>query len=97
MKLIEPTIEYDKQIQAYKNECVLAGSPMDGTGSFMRYETTVQWLDKVNAYKNPETVPEGMVQATQFIYVREEDEKNGRDRNSIISELESNSNESILK
>ena len=27
----------------------------------------------------------------------EEDEKNGRDRNSIISELESNSNESILK
>ncbi|MBQ9276177.1 MAG: GNAT family N-acetyltransferase [Clostridia bacterium] len=75
MKLIEPTIEYDKQIQAYKNECVLAGSPMDGAGSFMRYETTAQWLDKVNAYKNPETVPEGMVQATQFIYVREEDEK----------------------
>ena len=27
----------------------------------------------------------------------EEDEKNGRDRNSIISELESNSSESILK
>lgn len=75
MKLIEPTIEYDKQIQSYKQECLACESPMDGTGSFMRYETTAQWLDKVNAYKNPETVPEGKVQATQYIFVREEDGK----------------------
>ena len=75
MKLIEPTIEYDEQIQSYKQECLACGSPMDGTGSFMRYDTTAEWLCKVNAYKNPATVPPDKVQATQYIFVREEDGK----------------------
>ena len=74
MKLIEPTMKYDEQIQSCKQECLSCGSPMDGTGS-LRYDTTAEWLDKVNAYKNPATVPPDKVQATQYIFVREEDGK----------------------
>ena len=75
MKLIEPTIEYEKQLYDYRKEFINSGSSMDGTGSFIEYESPSEWLKKVEAYKNPETVPEGFVPSTQFVFVREEDNK----------------------
>ncbi len=33
MKLIEPTMEYDRQIQAYRQEFLDFGGSMDGCGS----------------------------------------------------------------
>ena len=75
MKLIEPTIEYEKQLYDYRKEFINSGSSMDGTGSFIEYESPSEWLKKVEALKNTETVPEGFVPSTQFIFVREEDNK----------------------
>ena len=75
MKLIEPTIEYEKQLYDYRKEFINSGSSMDGTGSFTEYESPSEWLKKVEALKNTETVPEGFVPSTQFIFVREEDNK----------------------
>ena len=57
MRLIEPTMEYDEQIQAYRREFLEAGGSMDGCGSLRRYETTQEWLDQVEALKRPETTP----------------------------------------
>ena len=38
MKLIAPSIEYDEQIQAYRNEFLVYGGSMDGCGSLRRFD-----------------------------------------------------------
>lgn len=75
MKLITPTIAYDKQIQAYRSEFCHPGMSMDGGGSLIRFERTQDWLDYLALLSDPETVPEGKVPSRQFIYLREADEK----------------------
>ena len=75
MKLIEPTMAYDEQIRAYRREFLEYGGSMDGCGSLRRYETTQEWLDQVEALKRPETTPPQWVPGTQYIYVRESDNK----------------------
>lgn len=75
MKLIEPTMEYDSQIQAYRREFLETEGSMDGCGSLRRFETTREWLDQVEALRRPETTPPQLVTSTQYIYVRESDSK----------------------
>ena len=75
MKLIEPSMEYDSQIQAYRREFLEYGGSMDGCGSLRRFETTREWLDQVESLKRPETTPPGLVPMSQYIYVRESDGK----------------------
>lgn len=48
---------------------------MDGTGPLRRYEDPLEWIETSNLYKRPETLPEGKVIATQYMFVREEDDK----------------------
>ena len=47
MKLVEPTMAYDRQIQAFRQEFLDAGSSTDGSSSLKRFDTTRQWLDYV--------------------------------------------------
>ncbi len=75
MQLVEPSMEYDAQIQAYRKEFLASGDSMDGSSSLLRYECTKDWLDHTEAMKKPETTPEGLVPATQFLYVRASDRK----------------------
>ena len=75
IKLVTPTEEYWDQVWAYRQECQDAGSSMDGCGPLRRAESAQQWLADVRAYTDPATVPEGKVQATQFLAVRESDGK----------------------
>ncbi len=75
MKLIEPTIEYAEQIRAYRSEFLAPGMSMDGGGSLIRFERPEDWLAHVEAYRHAETVPPDRVPTTQYIFVREEDEK----------------------
>ena len=75
MKLIEPSMAYDAQIQAYRQEFLREGGSMDGCGSLRRFDKTQDWLSQVEALKTAETAPEGMVPVTQYIYVRESDDK----------------------
>ena len=75
MKLIAPSMEYDKQIQAYRNEFLAYGGSMDGCGSLRRFDRTQDWLDQVEALKRAETTPPDLVPMTQYIYVRETDNK----------------------
>ena len=75
MKLIEPTIEFDKEIMRYRKEFMKDGSSMDGCGMLRYYEKTADWLAAVEACKHPETVPEGQVPATLYLAVREEDRR----------------------
>lgn len=75
MKLIEPTIEFANQIAAYRAEFLAAGDSMDGTGALRRFESPSDWIDHVNAGKNPATIEPEKVPATQYLYVRESDKK----------------------
>ena len=75
IKLILPTEEYLDQVWAYRQECFDADSSMDGCGTLARVDTPEQWLAGVRAIRNPATVPEGKVQATLFLSVRESDGK----------------------
>ena len=75
MKLIMPDSTYAEEIRAYRQEFLDAGSSMDGTGALRKAEDPIIWLDICEKMRHPETVPAGRVQATQFIFVREEDRK----------------------
>ena len=72
MKLIEPTMEYDREIQAYRREFLETGDSMDGCGPLRHYENTADWLAELEFYKHPQTVPEDKVPATQYLAVRED-------------------------
>lgn len=75
MKLIEPTAEYCRQIQAYRQEFLDCGDSMDGTDGLRRIDDPKKWVEHCYSSKDPANVPEGRVPATQYIFVREEDNK----------------------
>ena len=74
MRLIEPTTEYSRQIQAYRKEFLDCGDSMDGTHGLREIEDPVKWIEHCALYKDPLTVPDSRVPATQYIFVREEDD-----------------------
>ncbi len=73
MKLIEPTAEYCLQIHKYRQEFLDCGDSMDGTDGLRRIEDPEKWIKHSILSKDPDHVPEGRVPATQYIFVREED------------------------
>lgn len=75
MKLIEPTMEYEKEIQAYRQEFLTYGGSMDGCGSLRHFDNIKDWIEQVEQLKHTETTPPGRVTSTQYIYVRESDNK----------------------
>ena len=75
MKLIEPTAEYTNQIRAYREEFIKFGGSADGTGTLRKCEDPQEWIDYSYKCKSPDTVPQGLVPATQYMLVREEDRK----------------------
>ena len=75
MRLIEPTMEYSEQIRTYRQEFLDSGDSMDGTGGLKNFDDPQEWIDFLDKHKDPETIPEGRVPATQLIFVREEDNK----------------------
>lgn len=66
---------YLDQVWDYRQECLDIGSHMDGCGPLRQAESPAEWLANVISYMNPATLPEGKVQATQFLAVRESDNK----------------------
>ena len=73
--LMIPSSEYADEIRAYRQEFLDEGGSMDGSGPLRRIADPYEWLQTVETYRRPETVPEGLVQATQFIFVRESDKR----------------------
>ena len=73
--LLRPTAKYIPQYEAYRREFLDFGGSMDGAGSLRRLESGRAWLDEVERFSRPETVPEGKVVSTQFILLREADDR----------------------
>ena len=75
MKLVEPSMEYDAQIQACRKEFLDFGGSMDGSTSLRQYEKTQDWLDHLEMRQHPETLPPGRTVSRQYLYIREKDSK----------------------
>lgn len=71
--LVEPNEVYAEQIREYRQDFLDTDSSMDGCGSLRRYEDPIAYISKCKKYLNPETLPDGAVIATQFLYVRKVD------------------------
>ena len=75
MKLMLPTREFLDEIRAYRQEFIESGDSMDGTGALAHMERPEEWLAHTELCRRAATVPDGLVPATQFIFVREEDKR----------------------
>jgi predicted acetyltransferase len=73
--LVLPSEKYLEQVRDYRAEFLAAGSSMDGAGPLRRFEDPAEWLSAVRSYADPATVPEGKVQATQFLCLRVTDSR----------------------
>ena len=73
IRLVEPDETYLDAAWAYRQDFLDAGDSMDGCGPIRRCRTPEEWLSRVRSFLDPATVPEGLVQATQFLGVRESD------------------------
>ncbi len=71
--LIKPSAEYAEEISDYRREFLEAGDSMDGCGPLRRFEDPLDYIKVCKEYESPETVPEGLVTATQFMLVRKSD------------------------
>ena len=74
-KLIRPTINYASRIAEYRQEFLDKGDTMDGCGSLRTLNNPFDYIKKCEEYENIETLPTDKVLATQFLFVREKDDK----------------------
>lgn len=75
LRMVIPTMEYEKEIQNFRQEFVIRGGDMDGCLSLRRMDDISQWIKQVEDFSSPDTCPEEYVPLTQFICLRERDYK----------------------
>ena len=73
--LIRVSAEYADQIKEYRQEFLDASDSMDGCGSLRHLADPYEFIQKCKDYESPETLPKDKVIATQFIFVRESDNR----------------------
>lgn len=59
----------------YRREFLDAGDSMDGCGSLRVIDNGEEYVKKCLDYEKPETLPEGRVIATQFLFIRRSDNR----------------------
>ena len=73
--LKQPTKEDEFQVMQFRQEFIDAGEVICGGGGLDDATEYKQWLDKVEKYKNIETLPQNRVPTTQFLTIRKSDNK----------------------
>ena len=71
--LTTPTSEHAEQIAEYRREFLLSGESMDGTGPLRRYENPYEYIEFCERCRQPETAPDNLLDATQFLFIRKSD------------------------
>ena len=75
LHLVIPNAAYLEQISSYRQEFLDKGSSMDGCGSLRRLKNPNDWLTEAVLLSRKETVPTNWVQSTQFMCIRESEDK----------------------
>ena len=71
LELLIPTAQYADEYRSYRRDFIESGDSMDGAGPIRRIEDPYEWLAEIDKFRDPATVPEGWVESSQFIYVRQ--------------------------
>ena len=74
LKLILPAKKYKDEILRYKNDMIKSNSSMDGCGNLRKVDVST-WLKNCKDWRIGKNLPEGYVPSTQYILVRESDNK----------------------
>lgn len=73
MQLVEVSEKYFDGILDYRSACSSMGmTHIDGSSNLEEYDDVQNWYNRVTLLSNIMTVPEGMVSATQFVFLSDE-------------------------
>ena len=77
LKLVKPSAKYSEAIWQFRQEVMEQDGEdgFDGCGRLGRSENAAEWLKCVEDEERPETCPEGMVPASQYMAIRIFDNK----------------------
>lgn len=75
IKLIKPTLEYAKEIMAYRQEFIESGDPLAGCGNLRTCTFAEEWIDELNLLENKDTCPKDKVCSNTYLAIRENDNK----------------------
>ena len=69
IKLLSPSMEYEKDIMQFREEILNANDDdsFAGCGSLRHCKTTEEWLANLAMQENAETCPEGSVTSNTYI------------------------------
>ena len=73
--LVKPSEQYVTELLAYKKDFLENSDSMDGCGPIRRFDDMKAYLGWTKSCENPQTVPEGMVAASQFLCIRKSDSR----------------------
>lgn len=73
IRLVRPAPEHERAVMEYRAEFLEDGDSLDGTAGLWHASSYPSWMEKVRSNEFPETVAEGLVEATTFLAVRESD------------------------
>ncbi|MDD3214623.1 MAG: GNAT family N-acetyltransferase [Eubacteriales bacterium] len=73
--LVKLELAHKEAVQAYRDEIIAMSSSMDGMNSLRRISDAGEWITLARQLENEETLPEGMVTADQYLYIRKSDNK----------------------
>lgn len=73
--LIEPSEIYAEQICEYRRDFLDTDCSMDGCGPLRKCKDPITYISECKKYTAPETLPKGLVVATQFFYIRKADNR----------------------
>ena len=77
IKLVEPTIEYERDIWRFRQE-IISSKDRDkfaGCGNLEECLSVKEWIDTIKLHKSAETCPKDRVPSTIYIAVREKDNR----------------------
>lgn len=72
LKLIEPTIEYEKQIWEYRAEFD-EGEKIEGAPQLDKANNVEEWLLYIKQFESWETLKDGQVPSKEFLVIKEND------------------------
>lgn len=74
-RLIEPTARWKTPVQTFRQEMIEKQSILAGMGSLRENADFEAWLTRNARFEKQETVPDGFVRSTQYIYANLEEKK----------------------
>lgn len=77
IKLVKPSIKYDKDIMQFRQEIIEANdhNAFAGCYGLEQCSTTEEWLNILDQMVNPDTCPAGLVTSDTYMAVRVSDER----------------------